>query len=396
MPPREATPDRGVGGRAAGGLDAGAHGRVQRLRSLGVDQLHRALDEILGSTRNASSAWAITSTMALPMASTSGTGADRTRPPSSLRHPWVASIPMPSSTRTGCRRRSCPSPLRPGAGPDLDAATFAGTVRHRRRRPRARRRDRAQRPRARDRRGLGRAAATARARRRRAPSTTEPTERAFLSLTEPLAPPAPGRRARPLPGRPQRQAHRLLPVDVHRRRRATSRSSPPTQMEATHRPQGVPVLGRARAEGRPSPSRLVVPEGLTALSNGAECRREPIEAGRRAASTFADTMPMSTYLVAFVVGPLEVTDRGRRAGGTPLRVAAPPGKSTSPPSPLEVAACAPAVVHRLLRHPVPGGKCDLVAVPDFAFGAMENHGCITFREVLLLVDPDRRHPARAP
>src|SRR5207253_2651580 len=34
-------------------------------------------------------------------------------------------------------------------------------------------------------------------------------------------------------------------------------------------------------------------------------------------------------------------------------------------------------------------KCDLIAVPDFAFGAMENLGCITFREVLLLADPER-------
>ena len=36
----------------------------------------------------------------------------------------------------------------------------------------------------------------------------------------------------------------------------------------------------------------------------------------------------------------------------------------------------------------PADKVDLVAVPDFAFGAMENLGCITFREVLLLVDPE--------
>jgi puromycin-sensitive aminopeptidase len=47
-----------------------------------------------------------------------------------------------------------------------------------------------------------------------------------------------------------------------------------------------------------------------------------------------------------------------------------------------------------LRHftnyygiPYPGDKLDLVAVPDFAFGAMENLGCVTFREILLLVDP---------
>jgi puromycin-sensitive aminopeptidase len=37
--------------------------------------------------------------------------------------------------------------------------------------------------------------------------------------------------------------------------------------------------------------------------------------------------------------------------------------------------------------PYPGDKVDLLALPDFAAGAMENVGCITFREVLLLVDP---------
>jgi len=39
--------------------------------------------------------------------------------------------------------------------------------------------------------------------------------------------------------------------------------------------------------------------------------------------------------------------------------------------------------------PYPGDKCDMVAIPDFAAGAMENLGCVTYREVLLLVDPDR-------
>ncbi|MEM9652385.1 MAG: M1 family aminopeptidase, partial [Actinomycetota bacterium] len=34
-------------------------------------------------------------------------------------------------------------------------------------------------------------------------------------------------------------------------------------------------------------------------------------------------------------------------------------------------------------------KLDLVAIPDFAFGAMENLGCVTFREVILLIDPER-------
>ena len=38
--------------------------------------------------------------------------------------------------------------------------------------------------------------------------------------------------------------------------------------------------------------------------------------------------------------------------------------------------------------PYPGEKVDLVAIPDFAAGAMENLGCITFRDTALLVDPD--------
>jgi puromycin-sensitive aminopeptidase len=37
--------------------------------------------------------------------------------------------------------------------------------------------------------------------------------------------------------------------------------------------------------------------------------------------------------------------------------------------------------------PYPGDKLDLLAIPDFAAGAMENLGAITFRETALLVDP---------
>jgi len=131
---------------------------------------------------------------------------------------------------------------------------------------------------------------------------------------------------------------------------------------------------------------LVVPEDLTAISNAAEVDRQPAGDGL-VAVRFADTMVMSTYLVAFIVGPLEVTEPVD-ANGTPIRVVHPPGKGHLAGFALEVGAFALAFFEDYYAIPYPGDKLDLVAVPDFAFGAMENLGCVTFREVLLLVDPD--------
>ncbi len=129
---------------------------------------------------------------------------------------------------------------------------------------------------------------------------------------------------------------------------------------------------------------LVVKEGLLAVSNTAETGREPLEDGRVRVS-FATTMPMSTYLVAFVVGPLEVTDP-IDCGGVPVRVVHRPGRGDQTGFALDVAAHALEWFSDYYGLPYPSDKLDLVAIPDFAFGAMENLGCVTFREVLLLVD----------
>ena len=129
---------------------------------------------------------------------------------------------------------------------------------------------------------------------------------------------------------------------------------------------------------------LVVPDGLTALSNGAEAGRTPAGGGKTAVS-FADTMVMSTYLVAFVVGPFEASEPVD-AGGVPLRIAAPKGKAHLTGYALEESRFCLEYLASYYGIPYPGGKVDMVAVPDFAFGAMENLGCITYRESLLLVD----------
>lgn len=131
---------------------------------------------------------------------------------------------------------------------------------------------------------------------------------------------------------------------------------------------------------------LVVPEGVLALSNSAEVSDEPTGDGRRRV-VFAETMKMSTYLVAFVVGPLGITEPAD-AGGTPLRVAYPPGRDGLTDFALESGKFALNYFAGYYDIGYPADKLDLVAIPDFAAGAMENLGCITFRETALLVDPE--------
>ncbi len=130
---------------------------------------------------------------------------------------------------------------------------------------------------------------------------------------------------------------------------------------------------------------LVIDDALAAFSNGPVVE-EASEAGGRRRVRFAPTMVMSTYLVAFVVGPLEVTEPVS-VGGVPLRVVHIPGKAHLTPFALTVGAHALTFFTEYFGIPYPADKLDLVAIPDFAFGAMENLGCVTFRESALLVDP---------
>ncbi|HEY3940859.1 MAG TPA: M1 family metallopeptidase [Acidimicrobiales bacterium] len=131
---------------------------------------------------------------------------------------------------------------------------------------------------------------------------------------------------------------------------------------------------------------LVVDADLAAFSNSAVAE-ESLDDGKRRVH-FAPTMKMSTYLVAFVVGPLSAT-APVDVDGVPVRVVHAPGKAELTGFSLEVAAHALRFFSSYFDIPYPADKLDLVAIPDFAFGAMENLGCVTFRETALLVDPAR-------
>ena len=132
---------------------------------------------------------------------------------------------------------------------------------------------------------------------------------------------------------------------------------------------------------------MIVPADLMAVSCGEVVSSEIVADGRRR-DTFADTMQMSTYLMAFIVGDLEATEP-IDVDGVPLRIVHVRGKSALTDFGLEAGAFALAWLVDYYGVPYPGTKVDLIAVPDFAFGAMENMGAITFRETLLLADTQK-------
>lgn len=144
---------------------------------------------------------------------------------------------------------------------------------------------------------------------------------------------------------------------------------------------------------------LIIEPDLLAVSNGPEIERAAFDDGSgeatgKVAVRFKETMPMSTYLVAFVVGRLEATEPVYipRAGADatdmiPLRIIHVPGKGHLTAFGLDIGAHSLEWYQRYYGIPYPTDKCDMLALPDFAAGAMENLGCITYRESLLLADP---------
>ncbi|HEU4341522.1 MAG TPA: M1 family metallopeptidase, partial [Candidatus Binatia bacterium] len=130
---------------------------------------------------------------------------------------------------------------------------------------------------------------------------------------------------------------------------------------------------------------LVVDQGLTAISNARVIRETPVPGTRKREVVFADTIKMSTYLVAFIVGEFEGTEPVS-AANVPLRVWAVPGKRHLARFAQAIGGFSLSFFSGYYGIPYPGDKLDLIAIPDFASGAMENLGAITFRETALLVD----------
>lgn len=140
----------------------------------------------------------------------------------------------------------------------------------------------------------------------------------------------------------------------------------------------------AISNGRVLSDTLVTQTGDVPLPANKYTFYQRVQPGQRIVE-FATTMKMSTYLVAFVVGELEATE-AVNVNGTDIRIYHVPGKGKLTAFALKAAQYALAWYEKYFDIKYPGDKIDMIAVPDFAFGGMENLGCIIYRETALLLD----------
>ncbi len=131
----------------------------------------------------------------------------------------------------------------------------------------------------------------------------------------------------------------------------------------------------------------VIDHGDQVISNGSVVSDQPGPSAGKRTVTFSRTPKMSTYLVALVVGTFDCVSGG--ADGIPIRVCATPDKKPLTGMALRTAEELLRYFNQYFAIKYPFGKLDIVAVPDFAAGAMENMAAIFFREQLLLADEAR-------
>ncbi|HEU4729593.1 MAG TPA: M1 family metallopeptidase, partial [Kofleriaceae bacterium] len=103
---------------------------------------------------------------------------------------------------------------------------------------------------------------------------------------------------------------------------------------------------------------------------------------------FRETPPLPSYLVAFAVGPFEAVDAGKTRAGAPIRIVMPRGHTREAVSAAEATKPLLDRLEDYFGMPYPYAKLDMLAVPVFNAGAMENPGLITYRQDILLTKPE--------
>lgn len=133
---------------------------------------------------------------------------------------------------------------------------------------------------------------------------------------------------------------------------------------------------------------VVADKGDTAISNGRIISDEPLPGGARHKITFSTSPRMSTYLVALAIGDWQCLES--TADAIPVRVCATPENKNAGKFALEAAVHSLQFYDQWYGIKYPFGKLDLVAIPDYEWGGMENTASIFFRETALLLNEDEK------
>jgi aminopeptidase N len=155
-----------------------------------------------------------------------------------------------------------------------------------------------------------------------------------------------------------------------------------TQLEATDARRAFPSFDEPAYKATFEVT-VVADKGLTVISNTKAVSDVDGPTGKHTVR-FAQTPKMSSYLVAMVVGNFEYVEGS--ADGIPIRVYTNPGKKDLATFGLEAAETSLRYFDKYFGVKYPYGKLDMIALSDFGPGAMENTGCITYRESFLLLD----------
>ena len=158
-----------------------------------------------------------------------------------------------------------------------------------------------------------------------------------------------------------------------------------TQFEATDARRALPCWDEPAAKATFQVT-LVVPEEMEAVSNTPIIHETRGDNGLKTL-LYDKTPVMSTYLLAFVIGDLTHIEK-EAADGTVVGVWMTRGKEEQGQFALDTSVKLLSFFNDYFGIPYPLPKLDHLAIPDFAAGAMENWGCVTYRETALLVDPE--------
>jgi puromycin-sensitive aminopeptidase len=160
-----------------------------------------------------------------------------------------------------------------------------------------------------------------------------------------------------------------------------------TQFEAADARRAFPCFDEPEFKARFALT-LVIPAGCAAISNGAVQQMRTLPDGR-AEVRFTETPPISSYLVAYCIGPFAATAEEKTPGGVPVRVQLPRGMADKGLYARDAHVRSLAYLEQYTAIPYPYGKVDAIGVPDFEAGAMENPGAITYRLTAIAADPER-------